>query len=224
METAQRMMPVFFRHLAQEGQIDRALAVARGAALAADPKCTDFWMPVLFNRLKDGQVWYVPRLSVKEGTEFDAWLPLKNAINEQRCTPVLGPGVMEAWLGLPDEIARNWADNYQYPLAPDDRDELPRVAQFISRRDGLGELQSAYFKALREEILKRHKAVVPEKLLKPNYWTGDQVLKAIKERQSSAGIHRLPWSTASWPTCACPFTSLPAWMTCWPMPLRKRGA
>jgi hypothetical protein len=53
METVSDFMPVFFRELSRDGQIDRATAVARGAVNDRP----DFWMPVLFMRLKSGRIW-----------------------------------------------------------------------------------------------------------------------------------------------------------------------
>ncbi len=48
-----RLMPRFFKHLAEEGEIDRALAVARSGLDGDDP----WWMPVLFMRVRDGRLW-----------------------------------------------------------------------------------------------------------------------------------------------------------------------
>jgi len=48
-----RMMPRFFEQLVEDGQIDRALAVARTGLRPDDP----WWMPVLFLRARDGQLW-----------------------------------------------------------------------------------------------------------------------------------------------------------------------
>ncbi len=53
METVARFMPVFFSELLRDGLIDRATAVARGS-VSDRP---DFWMPVLFMRLKSGRIW-----------------------------------------------------------------------------------------------------------------------------------------------------------------------
>lgn len=53
MATVKKFMPVFFAELAKDGQIDRALAVARGAVQIQ----TDWWMPVLFLRATSGQLW-----------------------------------------------------------------------------------------------------------------------------------------------------------------------
>jgi hypothetical protein len=55
-ETASRMMPVFFQELQKDGFIDRALAVARSVVNDR----YDRWMPVLFMRLKNGQIWEIP--------------------------------------------------------------------------------------------------------------------------------------------------------------------
>ena len=53
MDTIAEFMPVFFRELQKDGQIDRAMSVARGAVRGQN----DFWMLVLFMRLKSGRIW-----------------------------------------------------------------------------------------------------------------------------------------------------------------------
>lgn len=53
METVKQMMPKFFGELVKSGQIDLAMAVARGD-IRERP---DSWMPALFLRLKDGRIW-----------------------------------------------------------------------------------------------------------------------------------------------------------------------
>jgi tetratricopeptide (TPR) repeat protein len=49
-------MPVFFRELAGEGRVDRAAGLARNA-VRGQP---DFWMPVLFTRLRSGEIFAKP--------------------------------------------------------------------------------------------------------------------------------------------------------------------
>ena len=56
MATVEQFMPRFFSELLKDGQIDRALAVARGEVRGN----LDSWMPVLFLRLRGGRIWYVP--------------------------------------------------------------------------------------------------------------------------------------------------------------------
>ena len=48
MTTVARFMPTFFAELQRDGQIDRAMAVARGAVRDAP----DWWAPTLFMRLR----------------------------------------------------------------------------------------------------------------------------------------------------------------------------
>jgi CHAT domain/PAN domain len=68
METVARFMPVFFHELLRDGQIDRAMAVARGA-ISDRP---DFWMPVLFMRLKSGRIWDRPSRNDDRGEETNS--------------------------------------------------------------------------------------------------------------------------------------------------------
>ncbi len=57
--TMQKFLPVFFKELQRDGQIDRALAVARAAVLDQP----DWWMPVLFSRLRDNKLLEPPALA-----------------------------------------------------------------------------------------------------------------------------------------------------------------
>ncbi len=136
METIDEFMPVFFAELRRDGQIDRAMATARGAALAA--KRADYWMPVLFMRLRSGSLWYRPGFaeSSSGATEFERWATIKGAIEDRQCTPILGPGMAEHLLGSPRDLARALATKYKYPLSPAALDDLPTVAQYLSINQG----------------------------------------------------------------------------------------
>jgi WD40 repeat protein/tRNA A-37 threonylcarbamoyl transferase component Bud32 len=57
MQTVETMMPVLFEELLRDGQIDRALAVARGRVRER----SDAWMPALYSRLTSGCLWDVSR-------------------------------------------------------------------------------------------------------------------------------------------------------------------
>jgi hypothetical protein len=175
METVARFMPQFFAQLQRDGQIDRALAVARGAVRERP----DAWMPALFTRLKSGRIWYVPGFS-GSAQEFEHWESLKTFIQEKTCTPIIGPGLAEPWLGQASEIARRWAEKHGYPFAPYDLEDLPRIAQYIQRREGPKYLQSAFNKVLREELARRFSATLPDDLVKSEVWTPDKILKALE--------------------------------------------
>ena len=55
MTTIEQFMPTFFAEVVKDGQIERAMALARSAAITAGSQ--DWWSPVLFTRLKDGQLF-----------------------------------------------------------------------------------------------------------------------------------------------------------------------
>jgi hypothetical protein len=61
-------------------------------------------------------------------TEAD-WKYLVTQINNNRCTPFIGAGASQPWLPLGSKIARDWAEEYHYPL--DDTWQLDKVAQFV---------------------------------------------------------------------------------------------
>ena len=127
LQTVAELMPLFFSELQRDGQVDRALAVARGAVRQR----SDYWMPALFMRLKTGRIWYVPGFGGERGG-FEKWPAILRTISRGQCTPILGPGLYESLLGQPREIARRWAEAYHYPMAPHERESLPQVAQFLT--------------------------------------------------------------------------------------------
>jgi len=132
MATIARFMPKFFQALGdQDGQIDRAMGVARYAAV--DHDCDDYWMPALFMRLRTGRLWYVPGLARSDGSPPDdgIWDSINSAIKKQRCTPILGPGILDSLIGSTRDLAKEMASN-KFPLAPYSREELPTVAQYMA--------------------------------------------------------------------------------------------
>ncbi len=163
MQTINECMPVFFNELLKDGQIDRAMAVARGVVRER----FDFWMPVLFMRLKDGMIWYEPSFRDTEGrkVEFDKWPSLTNSINNGRCTAILGSGLIEPILGSHREIAQDWASTYAYPLSPHERDSLPQVAQYLGIDQDRPFLLDELGKALTRRIMSRFTEVLTPKNL-----------------------------------------------------------
>lgn len=125
METVAKFMPLFFAELQKDGQIDRALCLARGLAREQP----DWWGPCLFMRLKSGRLWYTPGFGGPRG-EFEKWPSLLRGIQSGRCTPILGPGLLDALMGTQRELTQRWADDLEYPLSPHERESLPQVAQY----------------------------------------------------------------------------------------------
>ncbi len=175
MQTVAEMMPVFFRELQKDGQIDRALAAARGAVRERP----DHWMPALFMRLKSGRIWYVPGFGDPD-EESVKWESLVGFIQDKTCTPIIGPGLIESMLGSRHEIAIRWAEKHGFPLAPQDKDVLPRVAQYVLTHQSPAYLSVAYRDALRDEAVRQFGDDLPEELRQANPWSTKQVTEAIE--------------------------------------------
>jgi hypothetical protein len=150
LNTIAKFMPVFFSELQRDGQIDRAMAAARGE-VRAQP---DSWMPVLFMRLKSGKLWYVPGFT-DERPGFERWPAVMRNIQQGRCTPILGTGMLEALLGTTSDIARRWADHYHYPLAPHQREDLTYVAQYLAVKQDKMYPRDELAESLKQELVKR---------------------------------------------------------------------
>jgi hypothetical protein len=163
MQTIAAFMPTFFEQLQRDGQIDRALAVARGAVRERP----DAWMPALFMRLKSGRIWYVPGFG-DDRKGFEKWPALIRSIKRGQCTPILGPGLIEPLLGSLREIAQRWAEAYHYPMAPHERESLPQVAQYLSINQDRSFPYDELGEYLRKEIQSRYQADLPAALQQGN--------------------------------------------------------
>lgn len=159
LQTAARFMPAFFQELQRDGQIDRAVAQARGS-VREQP---DAWMPVLFMRLRSGRIWYEPGFDAGQ-KEFEKWPALLRRISDGRCTPILGAGLLESLLGSPREIARRWADTFDFPMAEYDREDLPQVAQFLAIDQDYDFPRAELAKHLQGELKRRYGADLPAEL------------------------------------------------------------
>ena len=100
-----RFIPAFFRELQRDGQIDRAMAVARGDIRDLG----EFWSPTLFMRFRSGRIWYVPGFS-DDRQGFEKWPALMRSIRRGQCTPIIGPGFYESMFGSPRDIAQRWSE------------------------------------------------------------------------------------------------------------------
>jgi len=185
METVAQFMSTFFCELQRDGQIDRAMAVARGAVRERP----DWWMPVLFMRLTSGRLWYAPGFVDRHALE--KWPSLLNNINGGKCTPILGPGLTESLIGSRAEIARSWAEAYSVPLAPHAREELAQVSQFLAVNQDPIFPRSKLADYTRGEILDRYRDELPEELHAASL---DDLISAIGARrraQDPAEPHRV---------------------------------
>jgi CHAT domain-containing protein/SIR2-like protein len=123
-ETVTQFMPEFFKAIHDGKAVDEATATARGAIRQRH----DWWMPVLFMRLRGGHIWYVPHMS----SHSFPWDRLADEIRDGECLPILGPGLTDAFIGSRRDVAMGLAEACGFPFSIHDREDLPQVAQFIA--------------------------------------------------------------------------------------------
>lgn len=151
METVKKAMPVFFAELLKDGQIDRALAVARGGVRERP----DSWMPALFLRLKGGKIWYEPGFGEGE-KDFPKWESLVQGVRSGNFTPIVGPGLGERVYGTLRDVARELAESAGFPLAEHQRSELPQVSQYLQFTQSVKFARDKFQEQLHRQTLQRH--------------------------------------------------------------------
>ncbi|MCP4515669.1 MAG: hypothetical protein GY824_10630, partial [Delftia sp.] len=135
-ETAHKFGGVFCQQLLEHGQVDLAVNQARSTLLTAGR--ADAAVPVLFMRLKSGQLWSDEAdargqvLGAKNPRIF--WTGLLRMIEQGKCTPIIGPRTHARWLPTPNQIAHSWAAEHGYPFA--DKARLARVARYMASSQG----------------------------------------------------------------------------------------
>jgi len=150
MASVAAFMPVFFAELKKTGQLDRAAALARGAIRAR----ADYWMPTLFLRLRSGRLWYVPGEGIN-GAAFEKWPVIISNITLGSCTPILGNQLNDALLGSQRDLAQRWAETFNFPMAPWQREDFPQVAQYLAVNQARNFPQTQLIAYLRDELLSR---------------------------------------------------------------------
>jgi hypothetical protein len=190
MKTTEQFMPKFFAGLQEDGQIDRAMALARGTVRDRP----DWWMPVLFMRLKSGRLWYTPGFADQKG-KLEKWPALLRNLKPpdlatpSRVTPILGPGLTESLLGSRQKIARRWADTHHFPMSPYDQEDLPQVAQFLAVNQDDMFPRTELLEYLKQELFKHYS---PQ--LEANPQTGlDELMAQVGRlcRQNPADPYRV---------------------------------
>jgi hypothetical protein len=135
----------FFRALAGHGVVDKAMTVARGAIRDAD----DWWVPVLFSRLRSGRTYYRPEFTERADITWEA---LRLQLGTGNVTPVLGPGLADSILGSRQQIACRWVQRWQMPIASHNQGDLSQVAQYLRVRSAPGIVRSQMQEYLMNEI------------------------------------------------------------------------
>jgi hypothetical protein len=82
-------------------------------------------------RLLAGRIWSVPHFTERDKEPYEE---LSKSLQNEDCTPILGPALLEPIWGMPYVVARDWAERRGFPLASYRSDELASVAQYLARR------------------------------------------------------------------------------------------
>ncbi|MEM9457383.1 MAG: CHAT domain-containing protein [Myxococcota bacterium] len=161
MATVTQMMPTFFTELVADGQLDRALAVARGK-VATHP---DAWMPALYTRLVGGRLWYTPGFRGDTGTEV--WRHLLKPVADGKVVPIIGPRLLEAAHGAAHDTATRLAGANGYPFGPHEWDDLPRVTEYMSVKESRYNVVRAYQDQLLADLIEQHRGWLPPEEIPP---------------------------------------------------------
>lgn len=124
MRTAGDFATAFFAAFRKDGIVDRAAAVGRDAVRDRP----DWWVPVLFSRLRSARAYYDAQLA-KDSEKNLEDLPVM--IRNETFTPVLGPGLADGILGSREDIARGWVRRWQMPIVAHGQNNLAQVAQYL---------------------------------------------------------------------------------------------
>lgn len=187
METEATFMGCFIEQLRENGQVDSAMAVARGRVRERD----DWWMPVLFTRLRNGRIWYQPGFG-QSGDAEDKWPALvrhikqsssgggggdadaggggrrrrKRVRQEGGCTPIIGPGLLEPYIGRIQDMAARLAEQQGFPLSQHEMEQLAHIAQFLDTKVEHRFLHNDLERFLCGEVLRRFGSRLPEEMRK----------------------------------------------------------
>jgi hypothetical protein len=146
--TAGTFAPGFFTALAAHGVVDRAMAAARRGVRDRP----DWWVPVLYSRLRSGRTYYKPEFTERSDA---TWETVRLKMRTGQFTPVLGPGLADSILGSRQDIARRWVERWQMPLSTHTQGDLVQVAQYLRVRSAANTPAAQLVDYLGEEIAKR---------------------------------------------------------------------
>jgi CHAT domain/SIR2-like domain len=148
MQTARAFAQSFFDEFAEGGVVDAAVAMARSHIRER----ADWWVPVLFSRLRSGRIRYPSGFLSGARQAWDDLAPMASA---GKLTPVLGPGLADGIVGSRSEIAANWARRWQMPLPRSAAHDLAQVSQFLKVNTKPGRVPVEIVNYLKTQLAER---------------------------------------------------------------------
>jgi len=139
-----------------DGLLSHAMTAGRQALIEAEK--SDWWMPICTTRLKSSRIWYEAGFqNSKEGRGDEAiWSKLIQAIHNKKCTPIIGSSLIRPIIGSRSDIAKQWADQYHFPMAYQDKAHLSQVAQFVKTQLDPPEFEKVLAQTLMETLNRKH--------------------------------------------------------------------
>jgi len=175
-ETVNKFVPAFLKQLGQQGSVDRAVSLAR-SELVDDFQ--DWWIPTLITRLRTGEIFR--RTGFDGGDDnFQNWNDLIAAIASRTCTPILGPALLEWYVGSRRELAARVARAFNQRPPRGDRDLLALVAQQLGMVNSAQSIRRELLLAIVGAVADRYRGLVPQELLEP--LTADADSSVLVER------------------------------------------
>ena len=126
-ETVKLFMPAFFGRLQKSGSLHEA--VLQGRQAVGHENRPDWWAPVLFTRLRSGQVWFEPGFHASRSHKWPTFL---QSIKNQYCTPIIGPLLSEGFLISRARAASGIAARWQVPVSTPSQYDLTKVSQYLT--------------------------------------------------------------------------------------------
>jgi hypothetical protein len=186
MDAVAAFVPKFLTEIRRSGEVDRAVAAARGDIGAPD----QIWKPMLFMRLRSGRLW--------PGTDLDgpkSWDGLVGAVETGNCVPILGPGTYEALVGSRREMALRWAREKHFPMAAHAWNDLAQVAQYLAVMNGPAYVPHEYMKTVADEVTRRYSSLLAKKRDQKKKPTAplDKILQTVGKalRKSPNDLYRM---------------------------------
>jgi hypothetical protein len=206
----------FYRNLARSGQVDKAANDARQQLFVIASNRLEWSTPAVFMRLADGRLWEAGAEAetrarqAPRSSDFDEfWSTLMMLIESGQVVPFLGPGMYESLLPSGAKIAELWAEKYKYPILYG-RNELPRVAQFMTKPESPRYPHDQLLRDLVKELLAREGIKDAEQF---RHLTLTQAIEKFAARHFDQDENESHWILAKLPISTYITTNYDSFMT-----------
>ena len=121
-------------------------------------------------------------------------------------TPVLGTGLTDSLVGGRRALARAFAEEFEYPMSLNERDDLPQVAQFVHVKAGDLTLRDS----LNRHLEKQLRGLLGDRT------RGTRPTSTSCSKRRGSGAHPVPRTpTRCWPRCRARSMSPRTRRNCW---------